>query len=930
LYERGAAVRLIEAALERRMTGGGVVLVEGTPGIGKSALLAAAIDVQAPRTFVARGYELEATFPFAVVRQLLDSPWRAGESPEPVSELATAVLGPESHAIADVAAVFHGLYWFVSDLAASGPITLVVDDAQWADDPSLAFLGYLTRRIDDLPVALVVATRPVGRSTPSALRDLAHEPAVQRLALEPLSPDAVALVVDEQLGRQTGAEPERTFVDACHKATGGNPFLLHALLAEVRLQNLVPSATAAADVGSLTPSGASRAIAVRVLRLDESARRVLEAVAVLGDGARLDDVAALAGIGERGAASAAVTLRDAGLVRPDGDALTCAHAIVRTSVLAEIDPLVLTSWRREAADVLRAHGRSDAEVAVHLAELSTLKEEDLETLTRAATAALSLGSPEVAANLLARVASERAGTDTHGHALLLLGTAEFSAGIQSADDHFRTAVELLPDGPDRLRAALQLARARKFRGGAEEAVRALESALNDATAARDPLAIDIELELVGLAYSSVAARATVLHRLDESPERTVAQPPSSEREAFMSAALAFETSLRGEDHVRATDLARHATRREPLPADPLSSTGFGVLMAANALMWCDQFDHAEQLHGHVIEAARRAGAPVALSTALALRALVRWRSGRLADSEADAVEALRLTEHLHVSPPLLPAAIAAGALVAVDRAQDDDALARVEGLLAIEVDADATPYGLVRHARGRMLVAMRRLAEGAEELLAAGAFEEAWGAHNPAVMAWRSDAARALQSLGRHEHAVELAEEELRRARAFGAPRAIGVALGGIAAVTSGDERVALLEESVRVLEASGARLEHARALIELGDAQRALRRTDEARAVLRLGLDQAAAVGAFRLIGVATEALRACGARPRRHAITGIAALTPSERRVVQLAAAGASNRGIAQQLFVSEKTIETHLSHAYDKLGVRERRRLAELLRT
>lgn len=196
------------------------------------------------------------------------------------------------------------------------------------------------------------------------------------------------------------------------------------------------------------------------------------------------------------------------------------------------------------------------------------------------------------------------------------------------------------------------------------------------------------------------------------------------------------------------------------------------------------------------------------------------------------------------------------------------------------------------------------------------------------MLPWRSDAARALALLGQADRANELAAEELRRARAFGAKRAVGVALAGAGAMASGEERVRLLEEAVDVLAGSGARLEYARALVELGQAQRLVRQTDAALESLRSGLDRASAIGAFRLARAATASLHSCGARPRRHSVTGVDALTPSERRVVELASAGATNRGIAQQLFVSEKTVETHLSHAYDKLGVRERRRLGELL--
>jgi DNA-binding CsgD family transcriptional regulator len=138
------------------------------------------------------------------------------------------------------------------------------------------------------------------------------------------------------------------------------------------------------------------------------------------------------------------------------------------------------------------------------------------------------------------------------------------------------------------------------------------------------------------------------------------------------------------------------------------------------------------------------------------------------------------------------------------------------------------------------------------------------------------------------------------------------------------DDGLGTLEEAVAVLEESPARLEHAKALAALGTALRHARRPTDAREPLRRALELAAVCGADALVEHARSELHATGARPRSEALSGLGSLTPSERRVANLAAGGQTNRDIAQTLFVTPKTVETHLGSVYRKLGIRSRREL------
>jgi DNA-binding CsgD family transcriptional regulator len=226
----------------------------------------------------------------------------------------------------------------------------------------------------------------------------------------------------------------------------------------------------------------------------------------------------------------------------------------------------------------------------------------------------------------------------------------------------------------------------------------------------------------------------------------------------------------------------------------------------------------------------------------------------------------------------------------------------------------------VRLARGEREAALADLRE-CERL------EEAWGIRTPAMTQWRADAAVALRGTEPAE-ARRLASEELERARAFDTPLARGVALRAAGLVEEGERGLELLRESGAALEQSPARLELARSVIELGAALRRARRYREARAPLRRGMDLARACGALALAERAHVELRATGAKRRKLVLSGAESLTPSERRVCELAADGLSNPEIAQQLYVTRKTVETHLGHAYSKLDISSREGLGTAL--
>jgi DNA-binding CsgD family transcriptional regulator len=220
------------------------------------------------------------------------------------------------------------------------------------------------------------------------------------------------------------------------------------------------------------------------------------------------------------------------------------------------------------------------------------------------------------------------------------------------------------------------------------------------------------------------------------------------------------------------------------------------------------------------------------------------------------------------------------------------------------------------------------LAKGDARAAADAALEldraDSWGCGSPTLLPWRSVASVALGRLGEEERALALAKEELQLAQELGTPRAVGIAHRAVALAGPPEDRQAGLEAAVAALENGTARLELARVTCELGAELRRRGDRTAARELLRRAHTLATECGATRLASRARDELSRSGARLIREPVGGVEALTPSEVRVAELVAEGLTNREVAQALFVSEKTVETHLGRVYRKLDIKSRHAL------
>jgi DNA-binding CsgD family transcriptional regulator len=893
------------------------VLVEGPSGIGKTTLLAAGQPTAESglRVLSARGLALEAEFSFGIVRQLFE-PVRAAMTGEEwdslldgAAELARRVFDGGTAGERDPYATTHGLYWLAAGLAARGPLLITVDDLHWADAPSLRWLSHLAARLEDLPVGLVLAARS-GLDQPELIDMLRAFPYCARLSPQPLSAAASAVLVRQALGGPAADD----ICTACYESTGGNPFLLDSLLADLAGPGDSVTAVTEVDVKAAAPQPVAEATLRRVGQLGNGGKALTQSVAVFGGPAPLRQAAALAEQDMFRAALLADRLRAAGVLSP-GTELEFAHAIVGTAIYESI-PAGERALRHARAAWMLADDGADAErVALHLLRGEPAGDQRAVGVLRAAAdAANGRGAPDTAIDYLRRALAEPPDATARPAVLLELGLALASVRDTAAVAVLEDAVaQAAPDAM--ARAALLSAGALGawgHHGSAREICRGALARLDD-LGALGPAAKDgLEAALFAESWFSADAAGQAW----AAARQHGAEGPAWRLFSALSATIGGEP--------RAVALERLGPAFDPSqgPVVPDNTTLAGALV----LIWNDEFPTALRVCEEVLADARKRGSLNLVADLCCLRSVVLRRLGRLRDAVTDA--RLGLDCELPGSPPLTVAWAASHLiepLVWLGRIKEAD---EVAGLAT----ARRPPDGWIQstalaQARGVLRVTQYRYEEALDDLARSADGWRALGITAPAAVRWRIPAITAHLALGREDEAARLAAEQLALARRVGAKMTLGNALRAAAPFTDSPED--LLREAVRVLGEARASYDQAEALADLGAyLHRAGRRAD-AQQPLRRALDLAERAGAQPLSTRARRELRAVGARPRRTALTGPDALTSAERQVAALAADGLTNKQIAQHLFITQATVETHLRHAFHKLGVAARGELPTDLR-
>jgi len=305
--------------------------------------------------------------------------------------------------------------------------------------------------------------------------------------------------------------------------------------------------------------------------------------------------------------------------------------------------------------------------------------------------------------------------------------------------------------------------------------------------------------------------------------------------------------------------------------------------------------------------------------------MIAWRAGDLDDAEADGHAVLDLAVAYGFGH-LTPGALA----VLVDVLRERDDLGGAEALLADHGyeagDGDGVFHLFLLHARARLHGARSRWPESFADLERGLARSDAMGIRSPGFVAWRANMAFAMFLSGRIAEAEELGRAALVEADRYGVRRARAEALR-VLAMTVATDRSGVAAEAVSEFAKLGARLEEARTLVAVARSADVVGTPEEVR-LLTEALSLAERCGATRVAAIASSTMKSLGVRGRKRPMSGLGALTASERRVTTLAAAGRTNREVAQELFVTMKTVETHLAHAYQKLGISSRNDLRRAL--
>jgi DNA-binding CsgD family transcriptional regulator len=920
--ELGAITRALHGA---RAAEGSIVMIEAAPGLGKTRLVEAAVEASGGllmQALTAAGRELERDFAFGLALQLFEARLaRASEARRErllsgAADLARPLLEGAHTSEDGRFAYLHGLYWLAANLAEERPLLLAIDDAQWSDPPSLRFLLYLAQRIGELPMTVVLAMgRGDAPQRDRLLDELAAHPRTAVLRPRPLSGAGVA----RQLGALGLPNAEPSFAQACHEATAGNPFLLEELVADVVARGVPPTAENTDAMLELAPGSITTSVLVRLRRLGEETLELARAVAVLGNGAELRHAIELSSLDSARGVRAADALISAGVL-DRGAGLSFSHPLVRAAVYRERSEPERADAHLRAARLLLAEHAPVERVAAQL--LHARRDGDpraVEVLSEAARHAIAAGAPGSAVRLLRRALEEPPTEEQRAKLLLALGRAEGTAGEAQAVERLTGAVRLMRDPAERASAALVAGRVMMTHGRWREAAETLELGLREPDAVPQVLRTRLKS-----AHAAIAGLMTPTEpkALDVDLEDPVLEESLAGRALLAEAASSL--AMRGTPADEVRGLAMRALGGGAL-LDEETSDGIAYYLAVWALMVAEDIQAAELALTAAIEDARRRGSVLGFATASFFRAMAVLRRGRVEDAAGDAGNALSARSYGWA----LSLAGAVGVLVECHllRGDSDAAAGEVAAWKQDVRGIDPGAYHLLA-ARGHLDLARMRPEPALDHLLDAGRLLGQQGWINPSVCPWRSLAAAAAMQLGDRERATALAEEELALARSFGAPGAIGQALWGMATLAEGAAAIETCQEAVRVLEDSQCALRRARASVELGAALRRASKRGDAREPLRLGLDLAHRCGARALAARAQEELVAAGGRPRRRAATGIDALTPRERQVAGLAAQGMSNREIAEALFVTLKTVEWHLSRAFEKVEVRSRRELGAAL--
>ncbi|WP_329792573.1 AAA family ATPase [Lentzea sp. DG1S-22] len=942
LVGRGAELKRIVDALESAKGAIPVtILVEGTPGVGKTALLDAACDLAHERGFVvcrAKPSPMESETPFAVVQQLFGHlreeapPCRHAEAAPHGYDLIAGHLTAEAEDLEEfqVQRAIQDIYRFVAEFAQCAPLCLIIDDVQWTDVQSLRWLNYLVHRIVRFPVAILLTRTPGLRPTdPLLIAEL--ELYAERMRVEVFSAQQLVQLTEQVLGRT----PDEKFTQSFLDATGGCPTVTRHILGLMREKSVPPDEDA---VSNLLRPEAEKLGHSMLARLNRQAPDLVEIAKVIAvvEPDDLDLLNAVMGAGAEEVADRVRQLEGMGVLTPEGK-LTFTHSVIKNTIESAVGYWEREEMHAKAARFLHHTRAPSLLLARHVLQTPTrLGVWAVEALRAAANTVIAEGDARFGAKLLTRALAENLSAAERRGLLLQLGLAEVYFDPRMAVVHLQEGMTGLDDPETVLTVACRLSQIFYFDGAYDDASEVLRRTIAE-IGPEIPTAVDMLrlLERITVPSRDPEAWQVDFRQFDEREWRR-----GDARGRALAGLVADDASSRGVDLPTCRKAALAALSGGATDILQQPQLMVGVL---NSLLRADEVDLVMRYCDEILEEARREGLTLIAMLGHILRSRAHHHRGSFTEAVADAELALSAAKTAKLPEDHF------GQVYAID--------AQVRAQLALG-DVDAAENALIPfhrtrelphtwhhtvllHARGAVRMELGDTGGALADQLECGERFQAWGRPSPTLRPWRSYAALAHLRLGQPRPALDLALEELKLAREWGAPSVIGRALLTVGIVTGDAAATPWLTEADSVLRRSPARMLHAQVLLELaatrwekGQHDAARQHFEEAR---KLGEQCGVVVEPGERLAGLTSAGTPRTPVPRPAEPTNVAppaprlsvlALTPHEYRVATLVVEGNSNDEIAHKLSVSRRTVEFHLTNIYRKLGVRRRTQLSSAL--
>lgn len=901
LLERGSAFQAVERLLGEAARGhGGMLSIVGDAGIGKTTLLEAArrqAKDMGLQLGSGHGDPAETALPFGVMHQAVTAV--RGDSP-----LATlADTSPANAGVTDArAALFYAVVRWLEGVA-HAPILLAVDDLHWADADSLALLGVVARRLERLPIGIIVTMRPWPPAALDAMQSMRADGRVSEERLHALSYEAAGELLDRRARREVDSEMHAR----AWQLTAGNPLLLEQAALLVEREGELPQ-PGQGEYELLTP---------RFAGLPEHGRRFAQAAAVFGLRFRGGVAGHLAGVDDSDIDEAVAALATNGLIRAESeDHLEFVHPLFQQALYDSIPMASRQRMHARAFGILEELGaRAEAAEQAVLGDLFG-NAAAIGTLEGAGTDALRSGAVSTACRLLrgsVRLAGERASPAQ----LMTLAESEVLAG------HPTTTMDLchriLSGGAVtssvRMNALRMLGRAHFYLGEIAESDRRYEEAVAGSADELVTVAAEVSLEHATVSlFAGGPLRSLPLALRARATAATSAATP-----VIAAADLTWGLHALLSGDPAGLDAARQGA--DVVMSQGLTDRAASLAFFGSAAICAEDFDAATEALTTAYRWVELSSDPVMMGLIATTHASSLLRQGLLTDAMSRAAGVRVLADMAPGSVPFA-AALESEILLHLGRTEESAARAAVGQRLADERQ-EWLPTLWLHLTAMRQALRGARVTEATAHADATQTLADELGIIEPCLVPWAGAAMTAYAAAGRVEALTAVIDrmDSVRQLRC-GWPLAMAHRGRALIADIASDDNAAAHHWEAALAVPAPLPLERIELLTEYGGYWRRRGQLVRARPLLAEAVATADGAGARWLGAAAAEELRLAGGRRRRR--SGGSELTAAESRVARLAGEGLSNAEIAGQLFVSGKTVDTHLQHVYSKLGINSRREL------